>query len=210
MRITFMFNQIVKKHLIWFLLILCLILFMGSQVFSKVIKVKEVIDGDTIVLQSGEHVRYIGIDTPEKDQPFYQQAKELNQKLVEGKEIRIEFDVQRKDKYGRLLAYVYVGETFVNAELVRNGLANLYTVPPNVKHSDYFLKLQSEAKEKKLGIWSEDKKPEKNYLARKGSKRFHRPSCTVILSAPQKDLIIFQTKDQALKQGYSPCKICQP
>ena len=208
--ITFMLNKMVKEYLIWFLLILCLTFFIEAPVFSKVINVKEVIDGDTIVLQSGEHVRYIGIDTPEKDQPFYQQAKERNQKLVEGKEVRIEFDVQRKDKYGRLLAYVYVGETFVNAELVRNGLANLYTVPPNVKHSDYFLKLQSEAKEKKLGIWSEDKKPEKNYLARKGSKRFHRPSCTVILSAPQKDLIIFQTKGQALKQGYSPCKICQP
>ena len=205
-----MFNKNVIKHFLGFLLSICLIAFLGSQVFSKVIKVKEVIDGDTIVLQSGEHVRYIGIDTPEKDQPFYQQAKELNQKLIGTKEIRIEFDVQKKDKYGRLLAYVYIGEAFVNAELVRNGLANLYTVPPNVKHSDYFLKLQTEAKEKKLGIWSEAKKPEKNYLARRGSKRFHRPSCTVILSAPRKDLIIFQTKDQALKQGYSPCKICLP
>lgn len=205
-----MFNKRIPKYLIGFLLSIGLIVLIGTQVLSKVIKVKEVIDGDTIVLQSGEHVRYIGIDTPEKDQPFYREAKELNQKLVEAKEIRIEFDVQKKDKYGRLLGYVYVGETFVNAELVRNGLANLYTVPPNVKHTDYLLKLQSEAKEKKLGIWSETKKPEKNYLARKGSKRFHRPSCTVILSAPQKDLIIFKTKDQALKQGYSPCKICQP
>lgn len=205
-----MFNKRVKKYLIWLFLTLCLIFFIGSQVFSKAIKVKEVIDGDTIVLQSGEHVRYVGIDTPEREQPFYQEAKDLNQKLVEGKEIRIEFDVQKKDKYGRTLAYVYVGETFVNAELIRNGLANLYTIPPNVKHTDYFLKLQSEAKEKKLGIWSEAKKPEKNYLARQGSKRFHRPTCTVILSAPQKDLIIFKTKDQALKQGYSPCKICQP
>ena len=205
-----MFNKMARKYLSWFLLTITLSLFIESLVFSKGIKVKEVIDGDTIVLESGEHFRYVGIDTPEKDQPFYLEAKELNQKLVESKEIRIEFDLQRKDKYGRTLAYVYVGETFVNAELVRNGLANLYTVPPNVKHTEYFLKLQSEAKEKKLGIWSEDKKPEKNYLARKGSKRFHRPSCTVILSAPQKDLIIFQTKDQALKQGYSPCKICQP
>ncbi|EQB63687.1 MAG: Nuclease (SNase protein) [candidate division Zixibacteria bacterium RBG-1] len=199
-----------RKYLSWFLLTITLSLFIESLVFSKGIKVKEVIDGDTIVLESGEHFRYVGIDTPEKDQPFYLEAKELNQKLVESKEIRIEFDLQRKDKYGRTLAYVYVGETFVNAELVRNGLANLYTVPPNVKHTEYFLKLQSEAKEKKLGIWSEAKKPEKNYLARRGSKRFHRPSCTVILSAPQKDLIIFKTKDQALKQGFSPCKICQP
>ncbi len=203
-------NKMNRKYLIWFLLTFCLVFFIGPPVFSKLIKVKEVIDGDTIVLQSGEHVRYIGIDTPEREQPFYQEAKELNQKLVEGKEIRIEFDVQKKDKYGRTLAYVYVGEAFVNAELVRNGLANLYTVPPNVKHTEYFLKLQSEAKEKKLGIWSEVKKPEKNYLARRGSKRFHRPSCTVILSAPQKDLIIFKTKDEALKRGYSPCKICQP
>src|SRR4030065_1778765 len=203
-----MFNKMARKYLSWFLLTITLGSFIESLVFFKSNKVKEVIDGYTIGLESGEHFRYVGIDTPEKDQPFYLEAKELNQKLIESKEIRIEFDLQRKDKYGRTLAYVYVGETFVNAELVRNGLANLYTVPPNVKHTEYFLKLQSEAKEKKLGIWSEAKKPEKNYLARRGSKRFHRPSCTVILSAPQKDLIIFKTKDQALKQGFSPCKIC--
>ena len=205
-----MFNKKIKKPFIWSLAFVFIILLIGSQVFSKVVKVKEVIDGDTVILESGEHLRYIGIDTPEREQPFYQEAKELNQKLVEGKEIRIEWDVQKKDKYGRLLGYVYVGNRFVNAEMIKSGLANLYTVPPNVKHTDYFLKLQNEAKEKKLGIWSEAKKPEKNYLARKGSKRFHRPTCTVIMSAPQKDLIVFKTKDEALKKGLSPCKICQP
>ncbi len=192
------------------LLTICVTLVVSTQLFSKNIKVKEVIDGDTVILETGEHLRYTGIDCPEKDQPFYQEAKEFNQKLVEGKEIKIEFDVQRKDKYGRILAYVYVGKIFVNAELIRNGLANLYTVPPNVKHTDYFLGLQNEAQVRNLGIWSEKRAPESNYLARRTSKRFHRPTCTVILSAPKKDLLIFKTKDEALKQGYSPCKICQP
>ncbi|OGC76001.1 MAG: hypothetical protein A2145_00845 [candidate division Zixibacteria bacterium RBG_16_40_9] len=205
-----MINRIRNKYLKYIFLGVCLTLLAGAQVISKVVKVKEVIDGDTVILETGEHLRYTGIDCPEKDQPFYQEAQKFNQKLVQGKEIRTEFDVQKKDKYGRILAYVYVGDIFVNAELIKNGLANLYTVPPNVKHTDYFLKLQNQAKSKELGIWSEIRAPEPNYLARRGSRRFHRPTCTVIMSAPHKDLLIFKTTDEALKQGYSPCKICRP
>lgn len=204
------FHKKRQRYLNRVLLTIGVTLLFSTQLFSKNVKVKQVIDGDTVVLETGEHLRYIGIDCPEKDQPFYREAKEFNQKLVEGKEIKTEFDIQKKDKYGRTLAYVYIGKIFVNAELIKNGLANLYTFPPNVKHTDYFLGLQNEAQSKKLGIWSEKRLAEPNYLARRNSKRFHRPTCSVIMSAPKKELLIFKTKDEALKQGYSPCKICQP
>ncbi|MFH1407113.1 MAG: thermonuclease family protein [Candidatus Omnitrophota bacterium] len=132
------------------------------------IKCTKVIDGDTITLENGETVRYAGIDTPEMSkrtkagwvsdpQPFAPEAAELNRKLTENKLVRLEFDAQKKDKYGRLLAYCFVGDTFVNAKLVEEGLAILYTAPPNVKYADLFVSLQKKARENKKGIWHEEK-----------------------------------------------------
>ncbi len=122
--------------------------------------VQRVIDGDTVVLTGGERVRYIGVDTPELHHPrkpveFYgREAKEFNRRLVEGRKVRLEFDVQRYDRYGRLLAYVYLEDgTFVNGELLRQGYAQLLTIPPNVKHADRFVPLQKEAREAGRGLW---------------------------------------------------------
>jgi len=130
---------------------------------SKVFTVKRVIDGDTIELDNGVTVRYIGIDTPETKHPskpgeyFGKEATEYNRKLVEGKKVKLVFDVQEKDKYGRLLAYVYLPDgTFVNAELVKGGYAQVATFPPNVKHQELFLKLQREAQRENRGLWSKE------------------------------------------------------
>ncbi|MDP2922069.1 MAG: thermonuclease family protein [Candidatus Omnitrophota bacterium] len=127
--------------------------------------VRHVIDGDTIELSDGEKVRYIGIDTPEvrertdsgwvyKPRPFGEEAKEFNRKLVEGKRVRLELDVQKKDKYKRILAYVYTGEMFVNIEMVRQGFAMIYTYPPNLKYLELFLEAQKEARDNKRGLWA--------------------------------------------------------
>ena len=86
-------------------------------------------------------------------EPFGKEAKEANRRLVEGKTVRLELDVEKWDKYRRLLAYVYVGETMVDAELVRQGFAQVATYPPNVKYQERFLKLQREAWEAKRGLW---------------------------------------------------------
>ncbi|MFA6356488.1 MAG: thermonuclease family protein, partial [Candidatus Omnitrophota bacterium] len=99
---------------------------MNSGVFAGEFFVSKVIDGDTVVLENGEHVRYIGIDTPEKGRPYYSEAKRQNEKLVKGRKVRLEFDAGKADRYGRVLAYVYDGNTFVNEELVRNGYALAY------------------------------------------------------------------------------------
>ena len=149
-----------------------------------------VIDGDTIKLDTGEKVRLIGIDTPEKYicKKLYKDAKKskkdietiktmgekasrFTKKLVEGKKVRLEYDVEGKDRYGRLLAYIYVPtsdlkdvegyknltrlEVFLNAELVKQGYAQIYTFPPNVKYQELFLKLQKEARDNKRGLWNE-------------------------------------------------------
>ena len=124
-------------------------------------RVERVVDGDTVVLVGGERVRYIGIDTPELHHPrkpieaYAREAKEVNRNLVEGKQVRLELDVEPRDHYGRLLAYVFREEdqTFVNAELMRLGYAQLLTIPPNVKYVEYLRQMQTQAREMKRGLW---------------------------------------------------------
>jgi micrococcal nuclease len=137
------------------------------------ILVKRAVDGDTLVLENGERVRLIGIDTPEMHesnklyrdaqrskqdistiQKLGRRAYEFTKNLVEGKRVSLEFDVEKYDKYGRLLAYVYLKDgTFVNAEIVKQGYASLMTYPPNVKYADLFLRLYRQARENRRGLW---------------------------------------------------------
>ncbi len=128
------------------------------------IKVVEVIDGDTIRLANGKLLRYIGIDTPEihlkrggqfiySPQPFSLEAKELNRRLTEGKFIRIEFDVEKTDRYSRLLGYCFVGEELVNKKMIEEGMAVIYTKPPNIKYADLFITTQKQAHQNKKGLW---------------------------------------------------------
>ncbi|MDD3295992.1 MAG: thermonuclease family protein [Candidatus Omnitrophica bacterium] len=134
-----------------------------SQDYSD-IRVTEVIDGDTVRLSDGKLLRYIGIDTPEvrikqkkefiySPQPFALEAKELNKRLVQGKRVRVELDVEKTDRYGRLLGYCFVGDVFINSELLKEGFAVLYTYPPNIKYTDELIASQKEARRQKKGLW---------------------------------------------------------
>jgi endonuclease YncB( thermonuclease family) len=126
-------------------------------------RVVEVVDGDTIHVEIGGEtysVRYIGIDCPETVHPtepvgwMGPEASEANRNLVEGKTVYLEKDVSETDKYGRLLRYVFLDNgTFVNAELVRLGYAQVSTYPPDVKYQDLFLEMQEEAREAGRGLW---------------------------------------------------------
>lgn len=100
--------------------------------------VARVIDGDTFELITGERVRLIGIDTTEKGEKCYQEAKDRLRELVEGKDIILEKDATDKDRYGRLLRYVYLDDTFINWLLVREGLARMDTIEPNTKYTQEF------------------------------------------------------------------------
>jgi micrococcal nuclease len=139
------------------------------------IKVRRVVDGDTLVLENGDKVRLIGIDTPEmhesdkldrdskrsgEDRRTIQELGKRSflfvKDLIEGKQVSLEFDLERRDRYGRLLAYVFLkdkNQTFVNAEIVKAGYASLMTFPPNIKYADLFLKLYQEARVNKRGLW---------------------------------------------------------
>ncbi|HAH20280.1 MAG: hypothetical protein A2Y00_09470 [Omnitrophica WOR_2 bacterium GWF2_43_52] len=137
-----------------------------SETSNKHYNIKHVIDGDTVELENGQSVRYLGIDTPEirkregekwvyAPDAYAEEAKEFNRKLVESKTVRLEFDVQKKDKYDRWLAYCFVGDIFVNAKMLEDGYALLYTSPPNIKYADILVKMQEEARKNNRGLWAE-------------------------------------------------------
>lgn len=123
--------------------------------------VVRVIDGDTVALDNGERVRYVGMDTPETKDPrkpvqcFGERAHERNAELVQGKRVRLVRDVSDRDHYGRLLRYVYVGDTFVNLELVEEGYARNYSFPPDITHQAEIRAAERRAREAKRGLWRE-------------------------------------------------------
>lgn len=145
-----------------------------SRDYSGVL-VTRAVDGDTLLLENAERVRLIGIDTPEvhESKKLYRDSKrsstdvktikklgqkawDFTRKLTENKRVNLEFDIEKRDKYNRLLAYVYLKDgTFVNAEIVKHGYASILTIPPNVKYADLFRKLYEEARDKKLGLWGD-------------------------------------------------------
>ena len=123
------------------------------------ILVTRVVDGDTIEVETGQKVRYIGIDTPETSDPrkpvqcMGKEATAKNKALVEGKKVRLEKDVSETDKYGRLLRYIYVDDVFVNKILVQEGYALSSTYPPDVKYQALFADAEKIAKKAKKGLW---------------------------------------------------------
>ena len=126
--------------------------------------VTRVVDGDTVHVRldgDDEAVRYIGVDTPETVKPrtpvqcFGTAASAYNHRLVDGQPVRLRFDAEQRDRYGRLLAYVYRARDglFVNAALVRGGYATTLTIPPNTEHASQFATLERRARERRRGLW---------------------------------------------------------
>lgn len=131
----------------------------AGAVAGDLAAVVRIIDGDTIEVEmDGQtyRVRYIGMDTPERGDYFYDEATAANRQLVEGQTVTLVKDVSETDRYGRLLRYVYLSDgTFVNAELVRQGYAQIATFPPDVANQELFVQLQQEAREAGRGLWSQ-------------------------------------------------------
>lgn len=132
---------------------------LSAKPAPEIARVARVIDGDTVELDTGEKVRYIGMDTPETVDPrkpvqcFGAEAARRNGELVEGKLVVLRKDISERDKYGRLLRYVWAGNTFVNLELVKEGYATAFTFTPDVKYASDFVAAEKEAREAKRGLW---------------------------------------------------------
>ena len=204
-----------------FLLVLALLCLLSSgfplDAKEKEYTVTKVIDGNTVVLETGDIVKYLGIQAPptkknEGGPEFYsREAARQNKNLVLLKKVRLEFDVNRKDAEGRLLAYVHVKNTFVNGELVRLGCARAAVKPPDVKYRDLLLRYEEDASKHYVGLWQEDKQETGPYYV--GSKRsyvFHTPMCPLSNRIAEKSKIIFRTRTDPISIGYVPCPKCRP
>ena len=181
-------------------------------------KVRTVYDGDTVCLENHRQVRYIGIDAPEIDPDTHEgeylahRARAFNKDLVERGRIRLEHDRVQKDRYGRVLAYVFLEDgRMVNALMVERGLAYVMTTPPNMKYTSLLLDCQRRAMRGNGGIWRRlSKKSEMRYTGNKRSFRFHTQDCPFGKKISKRHRMEFNTLYEAFWAGYSPCNACRP
>jgi micrococcal nuclease len=181
-------------------------------------QVEQVIDGDSLVLAGGARVRILGIDAPEMErdgQPadfLAHKAKAALTDLTLNRQVSLEYDRLRYDHYGRLLAYIFLPDhTLVDAELVRQGLARVYFIAPNMRYREVLLAAQQEAIEAQRGIWQKLlKQDEPYYLGNKNTFRLHRPKCPLADRMAKANQVRFTSLKNAYLQGYSPCRSCKP
>ncbi len=193
----------------------------GGVSAQEWLTVRWVNDGDTIVLEDGRIIRYIGINTPEikhlrsdgttqKAEAFGYKAKAFNKQMVFLKKVRIDFEKQKKDRYGRVLAHLFLEDgTFVNKRMVELGYAHCLWKSPNTKYSAEFLEAQHRAMQTGKGIWRDRHEEHGKYIGNVKSKRFHLITCTFGRKIAQKNRIIFSSGWEAFYQGYAPCGKCK-
>ncbi len=185
-------------------------------------KVAQVIDGDTLVLENGLRVRVLGLDAPEMGKDgrppefLAVAAKNSLTDLTLNKRVRLEYDRLRYDHYGRLLAYLFLPEgTFVNAEILRQGLARVYFHEPNFRYREQLQAAQNEAMAANRGLWQQraparETAAETSYIGNRNSLRVHRPGCRMAARMAPANRVRFGTLKEAYQQGYSPCRSCKP
>ncbi len=175
--------------------------------------VAAIIDGDTMELAGGDRLRLLSLDTPEKDEPYYREATAFLMEAAMGKTVRIEFAQTRRDRYGRLLGYVYIDTILLNEAILENGLGNLYLFADtdlDRPETGRMLAAQRRAIAAGRGIWSIARHPEESYIARDNSFRFHRPGCTSVEQLKEGRYRVFSTREEPLLEGLSPCRNCKP
>ncbi|NNL42374.1 MAG: hypothetical protein HKO79_07745 [Desulfobacterales bacterium] len=175
--------------------------------------VKSINDGDTIILNDNRSIRYIGINAPEinhgekEAEPYGYKAKQFNKSKVFKKKVRLEFDQERLDQYGRLLAYVFLPDgRFINEKILEQGYGFYLFRKPNIRYDSLLLNAQRKAMLGTKGIWYGWKEKGEGYLGNKKSKRFHLKACQ--FGKQIRDKIDFSNRWDAFWQGYAPCKKC--
>lgn len=217
---------------------LCIIVLAGAAAPASALTATRVVDGDTLVLDNGEKVRLIGVDTPETKHPLKQveyfgaEAYDFTRGQIEGAEVRIEYDWEKRDKYGRLLAYVYrkKDDFFLNAEIIKQGFGFAYTYSP-FKHLAEFRDYEKKAREGGIGLWKAaphrpapaaaappiaarggglEEAPRVEYVGSLKSRRYHDPSCPWVKRIKAPNLIAFDGAGDASNHHYIPCALCRP
>ena len=195
----------------------------SEEVKANTYRVVRVVDGDTFVVDfngTEEKVRLIGIDTAESVHPDASKntaagvtASEYTKSLLTGKSVELEFDVQQRDKYGRLLAYAYLDGYMLNKKLLEDGYAVVATYPPNVKYVDEFKAISKQSSafgevEKQTTVKVEP--VEANYIGNANTKKFHEASCSSVKKMSEKNKVALESRDIAISRGFEPCANCNP
>jgi micrococcal nuclease len=207
-----------RRHYIFILILIpLLVLFrfvskIGERAPGTYVVVR-VIDGDTVELTGGETLRLLGIDTPEEGDPYYDSAKVYLAGMTLRKNVRVDTGHRKRDRYGRLLGYLYLDTILVNARILKNGYGWVYLFPEDQKEpeiTDRLLAAQRLAMADTAGVWALPYYAEEYYIGNSRSLRFHRPSCEDAGAPTGKNKVTFRTREEACYQGYSPCRNCRP
>jgi endonuclease YncB( thermonuclease family) len=205
------------RNRLFYLSVFFLSIFLSDRPLSgnEWVRVKWVNDGDTIMLADGRHVRYIGINSPEIDHEnkkaefFGYEAKKYNKTLVLSKMVRLEFDKETHDRYGRTLAYVFLSNgVFVNNVMIEQGYAYCLSRRPNIKYDQVLLGSQREAMSARRGIWRCRQEKKGKFWGNRRSKRFHYTTCPFGKRIARANKIVFLRTWDAFWAGYAPCKKC--
>lgn len=180
--------------------------------------VRRVVDGDTLELADGRLVRLIGVNAPEIDhearlaEPLALEARDAVRRLLPPAGVRLEFDVERKDRHGRTLAYVFLPDgRMLNEWLLREGLAHCLPTAPNLKYDDRLLRAQRAALQEKKGLWGLLREsPGARFTGSRRSRRVHLASCPEARRIAPPNRVTFFSLREAFQAGYAPARDCMP
>jgi micrococcal nuclease len=166
-----------------------------------------VVDGDTIDVDGVGRIRFVGVNTPERGQAGYQEAKDFVKGLCLGKTVGLDIDnAKHYDKYGRVLSVVYAGDTNVNAELLKKGYAEVMYIPP----SEFNPYSWAGTTNYRTVSKSTSSNNADYYMGNRNSKKFHEPSCSSVSKMSEKNKVRLTSRQEAINGGYNPCGICNP
>lgn len=171
-------------------------------------RVLRVVDGDTAVLEDGEVVRILSIDTPERGDTLYREATEYLKTFLEGRKVSLELGRRRRDAYHRLLGHLWIGDTLVSERLVEAGLARLYPFPDDTVHLRRLAAAQHRARISKTGIWQMAAPARCSvYVIHPVSMRFHRPDCRSARTLTERSS---KSREELFDLGLAACRNCRP
>lgn len=175
--------------------------------FEGPFRVIEVIDGDTLDINTTERIRLSGVNTPETGECFYQEAKDVLKEMILGRDVMLERDISNKGKYGRLLRYVYIDGMFVNEELVKGGYARVYDkYKDDTKRYHELKEVELTAKEKGLGVWvCEDPREGCLYVGSRNSDKYHTPGCTYSKRIKMQNIVCYMSEEEVWDLEFSGC-----
>ena len=183
------------------------------------VKVKRAMSGQKVKLDhdTEEYLLYAGIRAPHSDEPLHEESTRRNEELIAQKEVRLRFDDEHRDAEGRLLAYVFLGDQFINETLVREGLAYVRLTTASQRFGQRLLAAQAEARKKGRGIWAKRSASggptptrESSYPADPKYGSFHRPSCEEVPKIRPERMVTLPSDKEALEKGFAPCSKCKP